>query len=392
MAVANFGAFKQAAFFDTLREAEKEKSEREDRSLRTGIAERGVAAQERSLDIQQGVRQAELDKDVLEQQRVRFEDIISNAGRSLAGVALESGRNTGDTEFGRQFTNQLSQLAGRAEQAGIFTSDQIELRLQQAIDAEMKRSLGAASVGVRNVQDREGNIISEVAAQQQIASNQATPADFTIAPTQQETGEAGAFGGEAEIRDLNQQATQANSFLRNTNRAIEALEQTDAAGQLVGNVAQFADNVGANLSSLAQVGFGGLTADIAEQDTSAFEALIGDIPQATAQFKSALIDMAYAKALIQNGSRPTQQDFDNAYRTLTGGSQDKDIIISNLRNAASGIVDDFRFRYRTSTGQDFQGRFDTEQPQLGGGQPIEGSRRRQDGNVFVFRNGQWVQE
>lgn len=182
--------------------------------------------------------------------------------------------------------------------------------------------------------------------------------DLIPAPTRQETGAAGAFasGGKAEQKELNVLATGVNKFLRNIDRAVNSLRIEPASGQIIGDIALFADNMAENLRSLsAQTG---VSDDDVERDLADFSGLVEPIAAATAQFNSALIDAAYAKALIQNGSRPTDQDFQNAYKTITGGSQNPRILIRSLNNAAKDVEADFRFRFRQSTGKVFKGSFD----------------------------------
>lgn len=173
-----------------------------------------------------------------------------------------------------------------------------------------------------------------------------------------------ASGGKSEQKTLNEMAAGVNTLSRNLSRAVTSLKVEPASGMIVGDVAVFADNMASNLSAL--VGNADMSAEDLASDIAEFSGVIEPIAAATSELNSALIDAAYAKALIQNGARPTDADFKSAYKSLTGGSQNPKVLIKNLTRADKDLQKDFKFRYRQSTGKDWGGKFDNEKVDYSG--------------------------
>jgi len=398
-------AFQTSAFFSTLRGIEKEKQEQRSQKLRLGLQERGVAVQERGQKFAEGQRIRKEEATKLKEERDRatsnIEATIANAGRSLAQVSLESGKNSGELGFTKQFNEQIKALSASAERLGLFSKAEIERKLQEAIDSEISGSLGRASVGVRNVTDtRTNEIINEAEAQRQIVTGQATRADFTIAPTRQET-QTGFTPkvGTAEQQNIRNAAVQVKSIGRSLASAEAALKFNPASASFVGGLAQFANNTANNLVNLVsqatQLGFTDketgqvLTQQNVDADISRLRKTLKGLAGPVAQFNSALIDSSYAKALILNGARPTDEDVIKAYNSLTGGSNDPEIIIERFAAANAELVQVVRDRAQLA-GLDLGGFFDDvpqagDGPQVGGGVaaiPV-GGRAFQNGIEFI---------
>jgi len=397
-------AFQTSAFLGTLREIEKEKQEQRSQKLRLGLQERGVAVQERGQKFTEGQRVRKEEATKLKEERDRatsnIEATIANAGRSLAQVSLESGKNSGELGFTKQFNEQIEALSASAERLGLFSKAEIERKLQDAIDSEISGSLGRASVGVRNVQDRQGNLISETEAQRQIATGQATRADFTIAPSRQETAGAGGFGrkvGASEQQNIRNAAVQVKSIGRSLVSAKEALKSDPASASFAGEVTQFAANTANNLTNLVSnaftIGILDITQEEVDRDIGRLRKTLRGLAGPTAKFNSALIDASYAKALILNGARPTDEDVIKAYNSLTGGSNDPAIIIAGFDRANAELVQVVRDRAQLA-GLDLGGFFD-DVPGTGGGVDpvdVEGDTGTVDGVKWIFRNGKWVKQ
>lgn len=387
-------AFQQASFFSTLRDIDKQKSDKRLEEKRFGLQERQVAGSERRQEFVESeadrTQRAGEAKAERERATRTIQATIENAGRSLAQLSLETGQNSSELKFTQEMNTQLDMLSESADALGLFSKAEVQQMLQSSIDSELERSLGASSVGVRNVQDRQGNIISEADAQRQIASGQATVADFTIAPTQAETGGAGAFRtkvGTAEQQNIRNAAVQVSSIGRSLLSAKESLKSNPASAAFVGEAAQFADNTANNLINLVsqatQLGLRDVDQQGVDEDISRLRKSLKGLAGPVAQFNSALIDASYAKALILNGARPTDVDVKKAYESLTGGSNDPTIIIESFDRANAELVQVVRDRAKLA-GMDL-GDFFEEAPQAGGGVDAiaVGSSVFQNGIEFV---------
>lgn len=230
--------------------------------------------------------------------------------------------------------------------------------LRQQLEGEAK---AAPSGGIKNVLMPDGSTpaFDITNREQRTAYQDAIAAGGTDVPSKQLVGELAASGGKAEERELNAMATSTNTILRNIDNAVSVLEDQPLSGQFAGDLALFADNISTNVASLA--GISGISSEEMKADIIEFSGVVEPIAASTSEFNSLLKDMAYAKALILNGTRPTEPDYQNAYNSLTGGSQNPKILKKNLLRAAKDMASDFRFRYRQSTGSDYTGRFDIEE-------------------------------
>lgn len=386
-------AFQTSAFFGTLRDIEKEKQEQRSQKLRLGLQERGVAVQERGQKFAEGQRIRKEEATKLKEERDRatsnIEATIANAGRSLAQVSLESGKNSGELGFTQQFNEQIEALSASAERLGLFSKAEIERKLQDSIDSEISRSLGAASGGVRNFIDADGEIISEGEQRRRVAGGEPI-GNFRIAPTQTETQTGFTRKvGTAEQQNIRNAAVQVKSIIRSSISAKAALKFNPASASFVGGLTQFADNTANNLVNLvsqsAQLGITDINQQNVDEDIGRLRTKLKGLAGPVAQFNSALIDMSYSKALILNGARPTDQDVINAYESLTGRSNDPEIIIERLDAANVELIQNVQDRARLA-GMDLGDFFDDVQqpgggPQAGGGVaaiPVGGS---------AFQNG-----
>lgn len=272
--------------------------------------------------------------------------------------------------------------------------------LRQQMSGEPK---AAPSGGIKNVKMPDGSTpaFDITNPEQRVKYQDAIAAGGTDVPSKQLVGKL-ASGGKAEQRELNTLATSTNTLLRNLDRAVETLKVEPASGQIVGDLALFANNMASNLKTIAG------QSDVSDRDLTSdiehFSGLIEPIAGATSELNSVLIDAAYAKALIQNGSRPTDADYKSAYKSLTGGAQNPKILIKNLKRASKDLGSDFRFRYRESTGSDWAGKFDIESEEktsegvsipanvsgintadMPDGKEIKGP----DGVVYIKEGGSW---
>lgn len=398
-------AFQTSAFFSKLSEIDKQKSDKRLEEKRFGLQERQVAGTERRQQFVEseaertqraGEAKVERDRNIK-----TIEATIKNAGRNLAQLSLESGKNSDELQFTQEMSSQLEQLSESAERLGLFSKAEVQQMLQTSIDTELERSLEVTSLGPRNVIGPDGQLMSETAARELIQAGQATAADFTIAPSRQETAGAGGFGskvGTAEQQNIRNAAVQVNSIGRSLLSAQESLKSNPASAAFVGEAAQFADNTANNLTNLVsqavQLGLRDVDQQAVDEDIGRLRESLKGLAGPVAQFNSALIDASYAKALILNGARPTDVDVKKAYESLTGGSNDPTIIIESFDRANTELVQVVKDRARLA-GLNLGDFFD-EAPQAGGGVDpvdVEGDTATGPGGVkMVFTNGQWVKQ
>ena len=136
---------------------------------------------------------------------------------------------------------------------------------------------------------------------------------------------------------LVQLETSGNSFIVNSKRARKALAKGGGVGSAVGDISVFVDNTARNLGNLTRSLAGTvlkdgsvLTSDAIKQDISKAMSLFGDLPKEQARFVATAINLTYAKALMLNGTRPTNEDFTNSYSAIIGGSNNPETIIENI--------------------------------------------------------------
>lgn len=398
-------AFQTSAFFSTLRDIDKQKSDKRLEEKRFGLQERQVAGSERRQEFVESEAQRTQRAGEAKVERERniktIQATIENAGRSLAQLSLETGQNSNELKFTQEMSKQLEMLSESSENLGLFSKAEVQQMLQTSIDSELERSLGASTVGVRNLVGPDGQLISETAARELIQSGQNTAADFTIAPSQQETGPAGAFRtkvGTAEQQNIRNAAVQVNSIGRSLVSAKESLKSNPASGAFVGEAAQFADNTANNLINLvsqaAQLGLRDVDQQGVDEDIGRLRESLKGLAGPVAQFNSALIDASYAKALILNGARPTDVDVKKAYESLTGGSNDPTIIIESFDRANAELVQVVRDRAKLA-GMDLGDFFEDVSGTGGGVDPVDvegDTATGPNGEKMIFTNGQWVKQ
>lgn len=406
--------FQTSAFFSTLRDIDKQKSDKRLEEKRFGLQERQVAGSERRQEFveseAQRTQKASEAKVEREKNIKLIEATIKNTGRSLAQLSLESGKNTDELKFTEEMNKQLEQLSLSAENLGLFSKAEVQQMLQTSIDDELTRGLEASTVGVRNVIDsRTGVEISETAAREQIRAGTATAANFTIAPTKARVATGGPDSltprkvGTAEQQNIRNAAVQVNSIRRSLSSAREALKFNPASASFTGELEQFADNLGNNLTALVDdaiaAGFTdadgkSFTKKDVDADIGRLRTLLKGKAGPVAQFNSALIDASYSKALILNGARPTDEDVIQAYNSLTGGSNDPNIIIQRFDQAERELIQNVKDRARLA-GMDDLGSFFEDVSGAGGGVDpvdVEGDTGTVDGVPWIFRNGKWVKQ
>jgi len=141
------------------------------------------------------------------------------------------------------------------------------------------------------------------------------------------------------------------SFTSQANNIMSALESNSDANTAVASIASTFNNLATEANAALK-----FTGKQKEEFFTKF-----NLGQESAEMKSMLLAVTYNAAKIvadQQGRAVSNQDVEN-FMTIVGANvSDPQVIVANLQRLKSQIQNDFRYRHKMVTGQEFTGEFE----------------------------------
>lgn len=238
---------------------------------------------------------------------------------------------------------------------------------------------------------------------QTVTLNEADPEDqkflqenrekLVPAPTRQETGEPGAFGGDKKLlRDLANSEMSTRNAIKQTQRLRDLLADDPDALTATGRAISISRAIANEAEAVART-FG---VEIPEglNDAARYVSTFEELGVDNARARGMLTNLAYAAAAAsgQEGRAVSDRDVKRFLERIGGGYLDPQARVALLDDFAEEIADQFKIRRSVTLGPDaepYQGDLGlrkTAQP----AQFQEGQFYRQGGVTYKFTNGEMV--
>lgn len=408
----NTNAFKYAAYYKAKEEDEKQKFEEESKLRQLANQERQISQTDRQLELQEArdlatmqKNKSQLDLDnqrlVDETRKLDREKYLETIGQYSTALAIMAANGKEDTEAYKQGQQQLEQMKKSVQSLGLATETEINAKSMSAFEETKNSNLEQNFNTKMLINKKTGEKINGYQWKQLPDDQKALYNDV------QATGTVGDLSKTAEDK-LRVQFQSVNRFRRTGNKIVSLLEENPNISTLTGAAELLFDNVYNEIEAFNNSVFAGgerelfdingqelnykAVSDKLKQSSLDFEGT----PEQKAAFNSLMIELAYARALVINGSRPTDQDFIKAYETLTGGSNDAKTIAKIIKMQMQGAEDDYTAYLSTLKDDETKVRYAIKSPEPSAPEPKDVTPQKQNslnnvGNA-KFPNAQAGQE